>query len=217
MHEHTVYVPHNSRVPSARLVWCTTCTAVHDDPKQGLWGPLGGDVQRVGSSEQQCPSCSCVPSAFPISAYFIPSTAFRTSYKSLGALIKMQISTFCPLGFYLMIKVLGWQPGNFHFTRTPADSHGGGIENILGGTLVDMPNFIQTGQVSPTAKIPQLANLQREGLNANPSGSKACTFFIRLKVPSLCTCFQSFSSLMSQISLHMFFRSDFIKNKTDLF
>ena len=62
-----------------------------------------------------------------------------------------------------MIKVLGWQPGNFHFTRTSADSHGGGIENTLGETLVDMPNFRQTGQVSPTAKIPQLANLQTGG------------------------------------------------------
>ena len=204
MHEHTVYVLHNSRVPSARLVQCTTGTAIHNNPKQGLWGPLGGDIQRVGSSEQQCPSCSCVPSALPISDYFILSTVFRTSYKSLGALIKMQVSTFCPLGFYLMIKVLGWQPGNLHFTRTSADSHGGGIENTLGETLVDMPNFRQTGQVSPTAKIPQLANLQRGGLNPNSSGSKACTCFIRLKVPSLCTCFQNFSSLMSQISLHMF-------------
>ena len=57
MHEHTVYVLHNSRVPSARLVQCTTGTAIHNNPKQGLWGPLGGDVQRVGSSEQPAPAC----------------------------------------------------------------------------------------------------------------------------------------------------------------
>lgn len=84
---------------------------------------------------------------------------------------------------------------------------GGGTENILGETLVDVPNFIlailQMGKVSPTWDHTP-GTLQREDLNPNPYGCKACTLFIILKILSLCTCFQNSSSLLSQMSLHMF-------------
>lgn len=81
-----------------------------------------------------------VPKCFTYFSLFHPLHSFQNIIQIIGrALIKMQISTFCPLGFYLMMKVLAWQPGNFHFTRTPADSHGGGT---LGGTLVDNTGWI---------------------------------------------------------------------------
>lgn len=158
-----------------------------------------------------------VPKCFTYFSLFHPLHSFQNIIQIIGrALIKMQISTFCPPGIlsddesscvaawkFPFYKNSSWFSWGWYTWRNTGGQH--------------WLNFIQTGQVSPTATIPQLANLQRGGLNPNPSGFKACMLFIRLKVPSLCTCFQNFSSLMSQISLHMFFQSDFIKNKTDLF
>ena len=90
----------------------------------------------------------------------------------------MRISRLFPLGFHKR-KTLGWQPGKFHFTSTSADSDVSGTRNtVLHAKFIIA--ILQMGKVSLTQDH-TAGDWQREGLDPDPSGSKACELFTILK------------------------------------